>query len=101
MKYCTSLHWKLHPLLSKKKKIVQGRNRAPQCSLQWWMLDRVDDGVDARHQYGAESREIDMEADASADYQQAAAHQQAEAPHFRQVKRKKDEETPWPHLSMQ
>src|SRR4029434_10414378 len=49
MQYCTSLHRKLHPLLSKKKKnIVQGGNRARRFSLQWWMLHRVDDGVDAR-----------------------------------------------------
>src|SRR4029434_6594735 len=47
---------------------VQGRNRAPQCSLQWWMLHRVDDGVDARRCYGAESREIVMEEDDSADH---------------------------------
>ena len=60
------------------------------------MLHRVDDGVDARRQYGAESREIDMEEDDSADYQQAADHQQAEAPNFPQVKIKEDEETPYP-----
>src|SRR4029434_3953493 len=92
--------------LSKKKNIVQERkpksgNRAPQCSLQWWMLHRVDDGVDARRQYGAESREIDMEEDDSADYQQAADHQQAETPNFPPVEIKEDEENPWPHLSKQ
>ena len=65
------------------------------------MLHRVDDGVDARPQYGAESREIDMEEDDSADYQQAADHQQAEAPNFPQVKIKEDEETPYPQLSKQ
>ena len=65
------------------------------------MLHRVDDGVDARHQYGAESREIDMEEDDSADYQQAADHQQAEAPNFPPVEIKEDEENPWPHLSKQ
>ena len=65
------------------------------------MLHRVDDGVDARRQYGAESREIDMEEDDSADYQQAADHQQAEAPNFPPVEIKEDEENPWPHLSKQ
>ena len=65
------------------------------------MLHRVDDGVDARRQYGAESREIDMEEDDSADYQQVADDQQAEAPNFPQVKIKEDEENPWPHLSKQ
>ena len=65
------------------------------------MLHRVDDGVDARRQYGAESREIDMEEDDSADYQQAADHQQAEAPNFPPVEIKEDEENQWPHLSKQ
>src|SRR4029434_3061930 len=65
------------------------------------MLHRVDDGVHARHQYGAESREIDMEEDDSADYQQAADHQQAEARNFPRVEIKEDEENPWPHLSKQ
>src|SRR4029434_2415149 len=63
------------------------------------MLHRVDDGVDARRQYGAESREIDMEEDDIADYQQAADHQQAEAPNFPPVEIKEDEENPWPHLT--
>ena len=45
---------------------------------------------------GAESREIEMEEDDSADYQQAADNQQAEAPNFPSV-----EENPWPHLSKQ
>ena len=44
---------------------------------------------------GAESREIEMEEDDSADYQQA------EAPNFPQVKIKEDEETPYPQLSKQ
>src|SRR4029434_5000648 len=65
------------------------------------MLHRVDDGVDARRQYGAESREIDMEEDDSADYQLAADHQPAEAPQYTQVEIKEDEENPWPHLSKQ
>ena len=65
------------------------------------MLHRVDDGVDARRQYGAESREIEMEEDDSADYQQAADDQQAEAPNFPPVEIKEDEENPWPHLSKQ
>src|SRR4029434_1531502 len=65
------------------------------------MLHRVGDGVDARRQYGAESREIDMEEEDSADCQQAADHQQAEAPHFPTVEIKEDEESPWPHLSKQ
>src|SRR4029434_976113 len=47
----TSLHWKLHPLLSKKKTVQErkpkGGNRARQFSLQWWMLHREDDRVDA------------------------------------------------------
>ena len=59
------------------------------------MLHRVDDGVDARRQYGAESREIDMEEHDSAD------EQQAEAPNFPRVKIKEDEETLCPHLSKQ
>ena len=50
---------------------------------------------------GVESREIEMEEDDSADYQQAADDQQAEAPNFPQVKIKEDEETPCPHLSKQ
>ena len=48
-----------------------------------------------------ESREIEMEEDDSADYQQAADHQQAEAPNFPPVEIKEDEENPWPHLSKQ
>ena len=44
---------------------------------------------------GAESREIEMEENYSADYQQA------EAPNFPPVEIKEDEENPWPHLSMQ
>src|SRR4029434_1475744 len=48
-----------------------------------------------------ESREIEMEEDDSADYQQAADDQQAEAPNFLQVKIKEDEETPYPQLSKQ
>src|SRR4029434_9693719 len=59
------------------------------------MLHRVDDGVDARRQYGAESREIEMEEDDSAD------DQQAEAPNFPPVEMKEDEENPWPHLRKQ
>src|SRR4029434_5455741 len=50
---------------------------------------------------GAESREIEMEEDESAYYQQAADHQQAEAPNFPPVEIKEDEENPWPHLSKQ
>src|SRR4029434_2073275 len=50
---------------------------------------------------GVESREIEMEKDDSADYQQAADDQQAEAPNFPQVKTKEDEETPYPQLSKQ
>ena len=61
------------------------------------MLHRVYDGV----MHGAESREIDMEEDDSADYQQAADDQQAEAPNFPQVKMKEDQETPYPQLSKQ
>src|SRR4029434_4795371 len=54
LKYCTSLHWKLHPLLSKKKKTLfkKGNRKAgiahdnsPQCG----MLQREDDRVDASH----------------------------------------------------
>src|SRR4029434_4927810 len=48
-----------------------------------------------------ESREIEMEEDDSADYQQAADDKQAEAPNFPQVKIKEDEETPYPQLSKQ
>ena len=40
-----------------------------------------------------------MEKDDSADYQQAADDQQAEASNFLQVKIKEDEETPYPHNS--
>ena len=65
------------------------------------MLHRVNDGVDARRQYGAESREIDMEEDDSADYQQATDDQQAEAPNFPPVEIKENEENSWPHLSKQ
>ena len=50
---------------------------------------------------GVKSREIEMEEDDSADYQQAADHQQAEAPNFPPVEIKEDEENPWPHLSKQ
>ena len=50
---------------------------------------------------GVESREIEMEEDDSADYQQAADHQQAEAPNFPQLKIKEDEENPYPQLSKQ
>src|SRR4029434_9472930 len=50
---------------------------------------------------GAESGEIDMEEDDSADYQQAADHQQAEAPHFPPGDIKEDAENPWTHLSKQ
>ena len=50
---------------------------------------------------GAESREIEMEKDDSADYQQAADDQQAEAPNFPPVEINEDEENPWPHLSKQ
>ena len=49
----------------------------------------------------AESRELDMVEDDSADYQQAADDQQAEAPNFPPVEIKEDEENPWPHLSKQ
>ena len=48
---------------------------------------------------GAESREIEMEEDDSADCQQAAVNQQAEAPNFPPVEIKEDEENLWPHLS--
>ena len=48
---------------------------------------------------GVESREIELEEDDSADYQQAADDQQAEAPNFPQVKIKEDQETPYPQLS--
>src|SRR4029434_6695140 len=65
------------------------------------MLHRVDDGVDARRQYGAESREIDMEEDDSVDCQQAAVNQQAEAPNFPPVEMKEDVDNTWPHLSKQ
>ena len=50
---------------------------------------------------GAESREIEMAEDDSADCQQAAVNQQAEAPNFPPVEIKEDEENPWPHLSKQ
>ena len=50
---------------------------------------------------GVKSREIEMEEDDSADYQQAADDQQAEALNFPQVKIKEDEETPYPQLSKQ
>ena len=46
----------------------------------------------------AESREIEMEEDDIADYQQAADDQQ---PNFPPVEIKEDEENPWPHLSKQ
>ena len=42
-----------------------------------------------------------MEEDDSADCQQAAVNQQAEAPNFPPVEIKEDEENPWPHLSKQ
>ena len=45
---------------------------------------------------GAESRQIEMEGDDSADYQQAAVNQQAEAPNFPPVEIKEDEENPLP-----
>ena len=41
---------------------------------------------------GVESREIEMEEDDSADCQQAAVNQQAEAPNFPPVEIKEDEE---------
>src|SRR4029434_7285574 len=48
MKFVPLITWERQPLLSKKKKnILQGRNRAPQCSLQWWMLHGGEDGVNA------------------------------------------------------
>src|SRR4029434_7265452 len=50
---------------------------------------------------GAESREIEMEEDESAYYQQAADDQQAEAPKFPPVEIKEDAEPPYPHLSKQ
>src|SRR4029434_3720162 len=50
---------------------------------------------------GAESREIDMEEDDSADYQQAADHRQAEAPNFPPGEIKEDEENLRPHLTKQ
>ena len=51
--------------------------------------------IESRQAAGVESREIEMEEDDSADYQQA------EAPNFPQVKIKEDEETPYPQLSKQ
>src|SRR4029434_3640535 len=50
---------------------------------------------------GAESREIEMEEDDSANCQQVAVNQQAEAPNFPPVEIKEDEENLWPHLSKQ
>src|SRR4029434_2347281 len=57
--------------------------------------------IESMQAAGVESREIEMEEDDSADYQQAADDQQAEAPNFPQVKNKEDEETPYPQLSKQ
>src|SRR4029434_1223185 len=57
--------------------------------------------IESMQAAGVESREIDMEEDDNADYQQGADDQQAEAPNFPQVKIKEDEETPCPHLSKQ
>src|SRR4029434_444730 len=57
--------------------------------------------IESMQAAGVESREIEMEKDDSADYQQAADDQQAEAPNFPQVKIKEDEENSWPHLSKQ
>jgi len=62
------------------------------CCIEWMM--------ESMQAAGAESREIEMEEDDIADYQQAADDQQAEAPNFPPVKIK-DEENPWPHLSKQ
>src|SRR4029434_6313136 len=50
---------------------------------------------------GAESREIEMEEDDSADCQQAAVNQQAEAPNVTPDEIKEDKKTPSPHLSKQ
>src|SRR4029434_1589197 len=55
--------------------------------------------IESMQAAGVESREIEMEKDDSADYQQAADDQQAEAPNFPQVKIKEDEETQYPQLS--
>ena len=63
------------------------------CCIEWMM--------ESMQGTGAESREIEMEEDDSADYQQAADHQQAEAPNFPPVEIKEDDENPWPHLSKQ
>src|SRR4029434_8477170 len=54
LKYCTSLHWKLHPLLSKKKKTLfkKGNRKARIAhdnSHQWCMLQREGVRVDASH----------------------------------------------------
>ena len=57
--------------------------------------------IESMQAAGVESREIEMEEDDSADYQQAADDQQAEAPNFPPVEIKEDEENPWPHLSKQ
>ena len=51
--------------------------------------------IESMQAAGVESREIEMEEDDSADYQQA------EAPNFPPVEIKEDEENLWPHLSMQ
>src|SRR4029434_7556571 len=56
------------------------------CCIEWMM--------ESMQGAGAKSREIEMEEDDSADYQQA------EAPNF-PVEIKEDEENPWPHLSKQ
>src|SRR4029434_6889590 len=63
------------------------------------MLHREDDRVDASRR--CQVREIEMEEDDSADYQQAADDQQAEGLNFPQVKIKEDEERLCRHLSKQ
>ena len=55
--------------------------------------------IESMQAAGVESREIEMEEDDSADYQQAADDQQAEALNFPPVEIKEDDENPWPHLS--
>src|SRR4029434_147018 len=57
--------------------------------------------IESMQAVGVESREIEMEEDDSADYQQAADDQQAEAPNFPQVKIKEDDKPPYPQLSTQ
>src|SRR4029434_9638834 len=63
------------------------------CCIEWMM--------ESMQAAGAESREIEMEENDSAYYQQAADDQQAEAPNFLPVEIKENEENSWPHLSKQ